>query len=105
LVSLLFSPGQFTADWQAHSATVGRSTPKVQYAYTEMAGGGNHSRLKNITYPNGRVLRYEYLVGSPIRGSSILAGHSIATIAQPYTSHLEDSTAPSWVDNIRANVK
>ena len=32
------------------------TTPKVQYAYTEMADAANHSRLVSMTYPNGRVL-------------------------------------------------
>jgi RHS repeat-associated protein len=36
------------------------STPKVQYSYSAMAGGANHSRLTGITYPNGRVLNYTY---------------------------------------------
>jgi RHS repeat-associated protein len=49
---------QLTNDWQSHSGTVGGSTPKVQYAYSDMSD--NHSRLATITYPNGRVLRYEY---------------------------------------------
>ena len=36
------------------------STPKVQYAFSEMAGGANHSRATSLTYPNGRVLDYVY---------------------------------------------
>ena len=39
------------------------TTPKVQYAYSEMAGGANHSRLTSMTYPNGRVLNYNYASG------------------------------------------
>ena len=32
----------------------------VQYAYTEMAGGVNNSRLTSITYPDGYVVNYNY---------------------------------------------
>jgi hypothetical protein len=36
------------------------STPKVQYAYVDLSGGANNSRLTSMTYPNGRVLNYNY---------------------------------------------
>src|SRR5262249_23496048 len=36
---------------------------KVQYAYSEMASGANHSRLTTITYPNSRALAYNYSTG------------------------------------------
>jgi hypothetical protein len=53
--------GQMTTEWQSHSGAVNTSTtPKVQYAYSEMASGANHSRLTNMTYPNGRVITYDY---------------------------------------------
>jgi RHS repeat-associated protein len=32
----------------------------VQYAYQEMGSGANNSRLISMTYPNGRVLNYNY---------------------------------------------
>ena len=35
----------------------------MQYAYTEMSGGQNNSRLTSMTYPNGRVLDYNYNSG------------------------------------------
>src|SRR5205823_2044539 len=44
--------GQLITEYQAHSGAVNTSTsPKVQYTYSEMAGGANHSRLTSITYP------------------------------------------------------
>src|SRR5262249_28645435 len=53
--------GQLTKEYQAHSGTVNTgTTPKVQYAYSEMSGGANHSRLTSMTYPNGKVLNYNY---------------------------------------------
>jgi RHS repeat-associated protein len=56
--------GQVTAEYQSHSGAVNTSTtPKVQYTYSEMAGGANHSRLTSITYPNGKVLTYNYSSG------------------------------------------
>jgi RHS repeat-associated protein len=56
--------GQLTGEYQSHSGAVNTSsTPQVQYAYVEMAGGANNSRLTSITYPNGRVLNYNYATG------------------------------------------
>ncbi len=53
--------GQLITEYQAVSgAVVTGTTPKVQYAYSEMTGGANHSRLISMTYPNGRVLNYNY---------------------------------------------
>ncbi len=55
--------GQLVSEWQEHTAVVTGSSPRVQYAYSEMAGGANHSRLTSIIYPNGRVLNYNYAAG------------------------------------------
>ena len=58
--------GQLITEYQSHAGVVNTgSTPKVQYAYSQMSGGANHSRLTSITYPNGRVLNYNYVVGLP----------------------------------------
>ena len=47
---------QLVQEYQSHSgAVVPGTTPSVQYAYTEMSGGQNNSRLISMTYPNGRV--------------------------------------------------
>jgi RHS repeat-associated protein len=55
---------QLITEYQAHSGAVNTSsTPKVQYTYSEMAGGANHSRLTSIVYPNGKVLNYNYNTG------------------------------------------
>jgi YD repeat-containing protein len=44
--------GQLTQEWQSHSGAVNTSTtPAVQYTYSEMAGGANHSRLTSVVYP------------------------------------------------------
>ncbi len=56
--------GQLITEYQAHSGAVNTSTtPKVQYAYSLMAGGVNNSRLTSMTYPNGRVLNFNYATG------------------------------------------
>jgi RHS repeat-associated protein len=61
--------GQLITEYQSHAGTVDTgTTPRVQYAYTEMASGANHSRLKNMTYPNGRLVRYEYTTGTGYTG-------------------------------------
>src|SRR5262249_28262103 len=56
--------GQLITEYQSHSGAVNTSTtPKVQYAYSEMASGANHSRPTSLTYPNGKVLTYNYSTG------------------------------------------
>jgi RHS repeat-associated protein len=56
--------GQLIQEWQAHSGAVNTSTtPSVQYGWSLMSGGANHSRLTSITYPNGKVLNYNYASG------------------------------------------
>src|SRR5262249_32602323 len=41
---------QLVSETQFHGGT---ATGTVQYVYSEMAGGANHSRLQRILYPNG----------------------------------------------------
>jgi len=56
--------GQLVTEYQSHSGAVDTSTtPKVQYWYTEMAGGVNNSRPVSMTYPDGTVLNYNYSSG------------------------------------------
>jgi RHS repeat-associated protein len=58
------SLGQMTDEYQSHSGAVNTSTtPEIQYAYSEMSGGANSSRLTSITYPSGYVLNYNYSSG------------------------------------------
>jgi YD repeat-containing protein len=63
--------GQLTQEWQAHGGAVNTSTtPSVQYAYNLMSGGANNSRLTSITYPNGKVLTYNYNTGRRLCGAA-----------------------------------
>ena len=56
--------GQLTTEYQSTAGTVNTTTtPNVQYAYTQMANGVNNSRQVSMTYPNGRVLNYNYNTG------------------------------------------
>jgi RHS repeat-associated protein len=56
--------GQMIQEWQSHSGAVNTSTtPSVQYAYNVMSGGANNSRLTSITYPNGKILNFNYNSG------------------------------------------
>ncbi len=56
--------GQLITEYQSHSGVVNTSTtPSVQYAYVEMASGANNSRMTSMTYPNGRVVSYNYASG------------------------------------------
>ncbi len=53
--------GQLITEYQATSGSVNTSTtPKVQYGYDTLANG---SRMTSMTYPNGRVLNYNYSSG------------------------------------------
>ena len=55
--------GQLTSEWQSHSGAVTGSSPRVQYAYSEMPSGANHSRLTSVTYASGYVVNYNYASG------------------------------------------
>ncbi|WP_146602845.1 hypothetical protein [Novipirellula aureliae] len=55
--------GQVIESEQSHSGVVGGSTPSVQYTYDTSSASGlleNRSRLEKLTYPDGRVLYYDY---------------------------------------------
>lgn len=50
---------QLVTQYQAHDGTVNISTtPKIQYGYAD--GGANTVRPTTLTYPNGRVVSYDY---------------------------------------------
>ena len=57
--------GQMTREYQAVGGAVNTgTTPSVQYAFSFSASGSlNHRRLTSITYPNGRVITYNYVTG------------------------------------------
>ena len=51
--------GQLVTEYQEHSGAVNTSTSmKVQYAYAD--GSANHVRQTSLTYPNGRMITYDY---------------------------------------------
>lgn len=87
---------QLTTQYQDHSGAVSTSTtPKVQYVYAN--GASNHIRKTSMTYPNGRILRYEYTSGADdnLGRISYLADDSSGSIG----THLAEYTylGPSTV--------
>src|SRR5262249_1803475 len=81
--------GQLVSEVQCHTGAVALCTggaPSVQYTYSEMAGGANHSRLTRITYPTStRALDYVYATGlddSLSRLSALAVSH---TTLEAYT--------------------
>jgi hypothetical protein len=84
--------GQLTQEWQAHGGAVNTSiSPSVQYGYGVLGQGntnGNQSRLTSITYPNGRVINYNYASGVD-DAISRLTSISETTGYPPQTTTLE----------------
>ncbi len=77
---------QMTAEYQSHAGAVDTtSTPAVRYAYSEMAGGANHSRLVSMTDPNGRVINYNYGAGVDDRISRLTSISDATGILEAYT--------------------
>lgn len=55
---------QMTREYQSHVGAVDQAlTLAIDYEYSEMAGGANHSRLESITYPSGRIVDHVYTAG------------------------------------------
>jgi RHS repeat-associated protein len=78
--------GQLITEYQSHSGAVNTSTtPSVQYAYSEMAGGMNDSRQVSMTYPNGRVLNYNYNSGLDDRISRLSSLSDNSATLEAYT--------------------
>jgi uncharacterized delta-60 repeat protein/RHS repeat-associated protein len=84
--------GQITKEYQDHSGSaVNTSTsPRVEYTYTAPSSSTNHARLSKITYPNNRIVRYEYNSGldDSISRISFLADDSsgeVGTSLEEYT--------------------
>src|SRR6202022_300754 len=78
--------GQLITEYQSHSGAVNTSTtPRVQYAYSEMAGGANHSRPVSMTYPNGRDLNYNYASGVDDRISRLTSISDSSATLEAYS--------------------
>ena len=82
---------QVTAEYQSHSGAVNTSTtPKVQYAYSEMSGGANHSRLTQTVYPQGATVNYVYGSGvdsaiSRITSAGMLSASNATLSSESYS--------------------
>src|SRR6185437_154829 len=56
--------GQLIAEYQNNAGAVNvSSTPAVLYGYNSQNNGENYSRLTTLTYPDGRVIDYNYSSG------------------------------------------
>ncbi|MBN8625807.1 MAG: RHS repeat-associated core domain-containing protein [Planctomycetes bacterium] len=79
---------QPTTQYQAHDGAVNTAnTPNVQYGYAD--GGTNTARPTTLTYPNGRVLTYDYGVAAGdddrlSRIESLDDAGSVARVAYTY---------------------
>ncbi len=65
--------GQLTSEWQSHAGAVAGTTPRVQYGYSGMPGGADHSRPTALTYPDGRAVTSNYATGLDDRISRLSA--------------------------------
>jgi YD repeat-containing protein len=62
-VSFVYNPfGQLITENQEHGGEVGTSTPSVGYSYAD--GSSGTIRPTALSYPDGRVLSYDYTSGS-----------------------------------------
>ena len=82
--------GQMSAEYQSHAGEVGAGTPAVRYTYEEMAGGVNNSRVKSLTYPNGRKIWHEYNAGTDNAVSRL--SYLADNLGGPVSTHLEEYT-------------
>ena len=80
--------GQLTTEYQSVAGAVNtQTTPNVQYAYSfvSTSGGPNHSRLVSMTYPNGRVVSYNYNSGVDDRISRLSSLSDSQGVSEAYT--------------------
>jgi RHS repeat-associated protein len=79
--------GNLVQEWQATTGTVNTSTtPSVQYAYAFAPSGSNNTdRLTSITYPNGRVITYNYASGVDDAISRLTSISDGATTLESYS--------------------
>jgi len=90
---------QLTEEYQAVSGAVNTSsTPNINWSYVDLASSANNSKLLSMTYPNGRVLNYNYNSGidtsisrisylSDNYGSTHLEEYSYLGLSTPVLEH------------------
>jgi len=73
-------------EYQSHGGVVNTSTkPYAQYTYSDMSGEANRSRLRSTTYPNGRVIGYNYATGLDSSISRLSSITDSGTILESYS--------------------
>lgn len=78
---------QLSNQYQSHSGSASTSSPGVTYNYAN--GGANTIRPTSMTYPNGRVLNYDYGTSG---GTNDLLSRIGSIIDNDGTTHLADYT-------------
>jgi RHS repeat-associated protein len=78
--------GQIVTEYQATTGAVNTSTtPKVQYTYSEMAGGANHSRVTSLINPDGFTVSDQYNSGLDDRISRLSSLANGGTTLEAYS--------------------
>ena len=87
---------QLIVDYQAHSGAVNVATSvKVQYGYAN--GSANTIRPMTLTYPNGKVLTYNYSTAD----SREAKGSGVFFCGIPGSTSLSKLDATEWIGRIR----
>ena len=81
---------QLTTEYQAHGGEVNISTsPKVQYTYDSGDSSSNKIRPTSITYPNSRVIDYDYgdtgAIDDQLNRVASIVNHDPSTTLAAYT--------------------
>jgi RHS repeat-associated protein len=99
-VQFVYNPfAQLTADYQSHAGAVNTATtPACQYAYAD--GSANTIRLTAKTYPNGRVVNYNY---GPSGGTNDALSRPGSLIDSDGVTHLADYLYLGLADVIQVN--
>ena len=76
---------QIISEYQSENGPVNTSTsPKVDYNFSYMASGANHSRLVSTIYPNGRIVTMNYAGGIDSNVSRVTAMTDVSGMLESY---------------------
>jgi RHS repeat-associated protein len=76
---------QLSEEQQDHGGTVSGSSPSVQYAYDSGASSSNEIRLSSLTYPNTRVVSYNFASGMDASLSRVTSISDTSATLASYT--------------------
>jgi RHS repeat-associated protein len=101
--------GQMTSEWQSHTGVVDTATtPRVQYGYSQGVGG-NHSRLTQITYPDGYAVTYDYsgiddAVSRPTSVSGQRANSTTIALLETFKYLGRDTVIERWQPEVTSRL-